>query len=95
MALKFQQPTECLDFFNDIINMSEKKIRAPYLARLELLKHTCTDEGAQYNLQSVDLMHQYFSYFGEKGCVVSDLRLYLNILTPKGKMELLERVRKT
>lgn len=92
MALKFQQPEECLDFFNDIINMSENKIRAPYLARLELLKRTCTDKDAQYSLQSVDLMHQYFTQFGEKGCVVSDLRLYLNILTPKGKTELIERV---
>ncbi|EFN87304.1 N-alpha-acetyltransferase 25, NatB auxiliary subunit [Harpegnathos saltator] len=94
MALKFQQPTECLDFFNDIINMSENKIRAPYLARLELLKRTCTNGDAQYNLQSVDLMHQYFSQFGGKGCVVSDLRLYLNILTPEGKVELLERIEK-
>lgn len=95
MALNFQQPTECLDFLNNIINTSENKIRAPYLARLELLKRTYTDEDTQYNLQSVDLMHQYFSQFGEKGCVVSDLRLYLNILTPKGKAELLEKVRKT
>lgn len=94
MALKYQQSTECLDFLNDIINTSEKKIRSPYLARLELLKRTCTGEDLQYSLQSVDLMHQYFSQFGEKACVVSDLRLYLNLLTPKGKLELLEKVRK-
>lgn len=92
MALKFQQSMECLDFLNSIINISEKKNRAPYLARLELLKHTCTNKNLQCSLQSVNLMHQYFSQFGEKGCVVSDLRLYLNLLTPKEKLELLTKV---
>jgi len=92
-ALKFQRLTECLDFFNHIINMSEKKIRAPYLARLELLKR-CETEDLQYSMTSMNFMHQYFSQFGEKGCVVGDLRLYLNLLTPKFKFELFEKVRK-
>ncbi|XP_024887489.1 N-alpha-acetyltransferase 25, NatB auxiliary subunit [Temnothorax curvispinosus] len=90
-ALKFQRLTECLDFFNHIINMSEKKIRAPYLARLELLKR-CETEDLQYSMTSMNFMHQYFSQFGEKGCVVGDLRLYLNLLTPKSKFELFEKI---
>lgn len=92
--MEFQQPTECLDFLNNLINTSEKKIRAPYLARLELLERT-HDEDLRYSLQPVDFMHQYFSQFGEKGCVVSDLRLYLNLLTSKARSELLEKVRKS
>jgi len=93
-ALKFQQPEECLDFFNGIIKTSEKKVRAPYLARLELLKRTRTEEDLQCSLQPVDLMRQYFSKFGEKGCVVGDLQLYLNLLAPETKLELLEKARK-
>lgn len=94
-ALKFQQPTECLDFLNNIINTSEKKIRAPYLARLDLLERIRDSDDSQCSLQSVDFMRQYFLQFGEKGCVVNDLRLYLHLLTPKAKLELLEKVRKT
>ncbi|XP_020285803.1 N-alpha-acetyltransferase 25, NatB auxiliary subunit [Pseudomyrmex gracilis] len=91
-ALKFQKPTECLDFLNNIINTSEKKIRAPYLARLDLLERIRDSEDSQCSLQSVDFMRQYFLQFGEKGCVVNDLRLYLHILTPKAKLELLEKL---
>lgn len=94
-ALKFQQPTECLDFLNNIINTSEKRIRAPYLARLDLLERAYINEGLQCSLQPVDFMRQYFAQFGEKGCVVGDLRLYLNLLTSKTKFELFEKVRKT
>ncbi|XP_029676321.1 N-alpha-acetyltransferase 25, NatB auxiliary subunit [Formica exsecta] len=93
-ALKFQQPTECLDFLNNIINTSEKSIRAPYLARLDLLKHAHISEDLQCSLQSVDFMREYFTQFGEKGCVVGDLRLYLNLLTPKMKIELFEKIEK-
>lgn len=93
-ALKFQQPTECLDFLNDIINTTEKGIRAPYLARLDLLKRAYNSEDVQCSLQTVDFMHQYFVQFGEKGCVVGDLRLYLNLLTSKMKFELFEKVRR-
>lgn len=37
-------------------------------------------------------MYQYFSQFGEKSCVVGDLRLYLNLLTPMGKQQLIQKV---
>jgi len=73
--------------------MSEKKIRAPYLARLELLKR-CQTEDLQCSMTSMNFMHQYFSQFGEKGCVVGDLRLYLNLLKPKSKFELFEKVKR-
>jgi len=85
--------TECLDFFNHIINTSEKKIQAPYLTHLELLKR-CQSEDLQYSTTSMNFM-QYFSQFEEKGRVVGDLQLYLNLLTPKSKLELFEKVKKT
>lgn len=81
-----------MDFLNNIINTSEKGIRAPYLARLDLLKRAYNSEDVQCSLQAVDFMHQYFAHFGEKGCVVGDLRLYLNLLTSKMKFELFEKV---
>lgn len=90
-ALKYQKPEECLDFLNKIISTSEKKVRAPYLAKLELLKRTRTAENVE-NGQSVDLMHQYFSKFGEKGCAVEDLRLYLDLLTPTDKLHLVKKI---
>lgn len=92
-VLNFQQPAECMDYLNDIINTSEKKVRAPYLARLELLKRAYVEGDLQHNVQSVDLMQQYFAQFGDKACVVGDLRLYLNLLTFENKLELLKKVR--
>ncbi|XP_053986052.1 N-alpha-acetyltransferase 25, NatB auxiliary subunit [Hylaeus anthracinus] len=91
-ALKYQKPEECLDFLNKIITTSEKKVRAPYLAKFELLKHTQNKEIIENTADPVDLMHQYFSQFGEKDCVVGDLRLYLDLLTPTGRSQLLQKI---
>lgn len=91
-ALKFQKPEECLNFLDKVISTSEKKVRAPYLAKFELLKRTHSGEVIENCVEPVDLMHQYFSQFGEKGCVVGDLRLYLDLLTPTGKSQLLQKV---
>ncbi|KAK2586630.1 hypothetical protein KPH14_011677 [Odynerus spinipes] len=89
-ALKFQEPLECLNFFNEIISTSERKVRAPYLARFELLKRI--RENTDNMLDCVDFMCQYFEKFGEKNCIVGDLRLYLNLLTPTGKVILLNKL---
>ncbi|XP_015437860.1 PREDICTED: N-alpha-acetyltransferase 25, NatB auxiliary subunit [Dufourea novaeangliae] len=93
-ALKFQKPEECLAFFDKIITTSEKKVRAPYLAKFELFKRTKNDGVIENTTDPVDLMYQYFSQFGEKDCVVGDLRLYLNLLTPADKLELLQKIEK-
>ncbi|XP_017891294.1 N-alpha-acetyltransferase 25, NatB auxiliary subunit [Ceratina calcarata] len=87
-ALKFQKPEECLNFLNEMISSTEKKFRAPYLAKFELLKRTRDGQV----IEPIDLMHQYFSQFGEKSCVVGDLRIYLNLLTPAGKQQLLQKI---
>nr|XP_012136081.1 PREDICTED: N-alpha-acetyltransferase 25, NatB auxiliary subunit isoform X1 [Megachile rotundata] len=91
-ALKFQKPEECLNFLNKIITMSEKTVRAPYLAKFELLKRTKNGEVIENCIEPVDLMYQYFSKFGEKDCIVGDLRLYLDLLTPTGKQQLLQKI---
>ncbi|KAF7402329.1 hypothetical protein HZH66_004596 [Vespula vulgaris] len=90
-ALKFQEPSECLNFLNEIISTSERKVRGPYLARFELLKRI--GESDNNNLMDcVDFMCQYFEKFGEKSCIAGDLRLYLHLLTPAGKEELLNKI---
>ncbi|XP_043260160.1 N-alpha-acetyltransferase 25, NatB auxiliary subunit [Colletes gigas] len=91
-ALKYQKPEECLDFFNKIINTSERKVRAPYLAKFELLKRTQSKGIIENASKPIGLMHKYFSQFGEKGCVVGDLRLYLDLLTPTGRLLLLKQI---
>ena len=91
-ALKFQKPEECAHYLNNIITSSDRKARAPYLAMLELLKRTRNEEVVENTAEPVNLMHQYFSQFGEKDCVVGDLRLYLDLLTPAGRLQLLQKI---
>ncbi|CAK9820354.1 N-alpha-acetyltransferase 25, NatB auxiliary subunit [Anthophora plagiata] len=91
-ALKFQKPIECSNFLNKCIIASGKKVRAPYLAKLELLKLTKGGKVIENVIEPVDLMYQYFSQFGEKGCVVGDLRLYIHLLTSTGKLQLLQKI---
>ncbi|XP_076384769.1 phagocyte signaling impaired [Megalopta genalis] len=91
-ALKFQKSEECLEFFKNIINTSEKEVRAPYLAQFELYKSTQSKGIIENTTEVINLMHQYFLWFGEKDCVVEDLRLYLNLLTHVDKLELLRKI---
>ncbi|OAD52479.1 N-alpha-acetyltransferase 25, NatB auxiliary subunit [Eufriesea mexicana] len=71
-ALKFQKPEECLNFLNKIITTSEKKFRAPYLAKFELLKLTQNGGVIENVTEPIDLMYQYFSQFGEKSCIIEE-----------------------
>ncbi|XP_076276164.1 phagocyte signaling impaired isoform X1 [Lasioglossum baleicum] len=93
-ALKFQKTEECLEFFDKIITTSEKKVRSPYLAKFELFKRTQSKGTIENIAEPMNIMHQYFSQFGEKDCVVEDLRLYLNLLPQAGKLELLQKIEK-
>lgn len=88
-ALTFQQPTECLNFFEELCKMG-KKTRAPYLAKLELLKKTMNRK--DYTFKLVDFMLEYFQEMCDKKCVVEDLRSYLTLLTPAEKEELINRI---
>ncbi|XP_015121596.1 N-alpha-acetyltransferase 25, NatB auxiliary subunit [Diachasma alloeum] len=88
-ALQHQKPTECLEFLDKIGETSWKKVRGPQLGRFELLKR-CTS--AEINLREVidpvKLMRGYFEQFGNKGCIVGDLRLYLDLLSEDERTEL-------
>lgn len=93
-ALEFHKPSECMDYLNNIISTCENKVRGPYLAQLELFKRLSKEDNFQTDYKLTDLMYQYFSKFGEKGCIVGDLRLYLHLLTSTEKIKLLQEVRK-
>ncbi|XP_015610022.1 N-alpha-acetyltransferase 25, NatB auxiliary subunit isoform X2 [Cephus cinctus] len=92
-SLKHQTPKECLDFLNETAASTQgTKARAPHLARFELLVQIQDSEEAQKLLDPVQLMRQYFAMFGEKSCVVGDLKLYLNLLTSPSKLNLLQQI---
>ena len=90
-SLKCQSLTECLEFFEEIAAKSGNKSRAPHLARLELLKRAQETE-IECPPGPVGVMHKYFNQFGSKGCVVSDMKIYLHLLSPSEKCILLEKV---
>lgn len=91
-ALKSETPKSCLEFLNEIVSSRGETARAPRLARFELLKHAHELKIELDSFDPVDLMRQYFSQFGEKGCVVGDLRLYLHLLKPEQRLELINKV---
>ncbi|CAD6234182.1 GSCOCG00007626001-RA-CDS [Cotesia congregata] len=90
-ALEHQQPSECLEFLDSIAETCGKKARAPHLARFELLKRVGSSNVAlRAIMEPVKLMRLYFEQFGNKGCTVGDLRLYLNLLNFEEQSQLLE-----
>ncbi|XP_046415416.1 N-alpha-acetyltransferase 25, NatB auxiliary subunit [Neodiprion fabricii] len=91
-ALKSETPQKCLDLLNEIIATKGEKARAPRLARFELLKHARLLKIELNSLDSTQLMHQYFTQFGEKGCVVGDLKLYLHLLKPDERLHLIKKL---
>lgn len=92
-ALEHQQPSECLEFLDSIAETCGKKARAPHLARFELLKRVGSSNVAlRAIMEPVKLMRLYFEQFGNKGCTVGDLRLYLNLLNFEEQSQLLESV---
>ncbi|XP_034949721.1 N-alpha-acetyltransferase 25, NatB auxiliary subunit [Chelonus insularis] len=92
-ALEHQQPSECLEFLDSVAENCGKKARAPHLARFELLKRISSSETVLRSImEPVKLMRMYFEKFGNKGCTVGDLRLYLDLLTSAEQLKLLEGI---
>ena len=93
-GLNCQTATKCYKFLNETITTTfDDKIRAPQLARLELLKRTSEQKlEIEHCAHICDDMRQYFKQFGTKGCIVGDLKLYLHLLSDADKEELLENV---
>ncbi|XP_011304536.1 N-alpha-acetyltransferase 25, NatB auxiliary subunit [Fopius arisanus] len=92
-ALEHQKPTECLEFLDKIAETSGKKVRGPQLGRFELLKRCNSVEiHLRDVLEPVKLMRKYFEQFGNKGCIVGDLRLYLDLFTDNERIQLFQEI---
>ncbi|XP_072310388.1 N-alpha-acetyltransferase 25, NatB auxiliary subunit [Eucyclogobius newberryi] len=62
-----------------------RALRGPYLARLELL-HRLRERGSSDQSllgDPFELMVQFFAKFGDKPCCITDLRIYLHLLSPE------------
>lgn len=93
-GLKCQTVVECLQFLDETAGKVEKKLRAPHLARLDLLKRA-RDSKLECLLDPVEDMVKYFNQFGSKGCVVGDFKIYLHLLSASDKDLLLQKIEKS
>ncbi|XP_066545036.1 N-alpha-acetyltransferase 25, NatB auxiliary subunit isoform X2 [Amia ocellicauda] len=92
---------QAIRFVEDRICMEDGKgtrqLRGPYLARLELiqrLRHRSSPEEHQLG-DPLELMFQYFVKFGDKPCCISDLKIYLDLLTPDQHVQFINRLMET
>ncbi|KAF7996942.1 hypothetical protein HCN44_002588 [Aphidius gifuensis] len=91
-SLNINKPIDCLEFLQKISDKCGKKYRGPQLGIFELIKRTNNIELLN-NIDIIKLMRKYFNQFGNKGCVVGDLRLYLNLLTDNDKLLLINNIK--
>ncbi|XP_008323859.1 N-alpha-acetyltransferase 25, NatB auxiliary subunit [Cynoglossus semilaevis] len=78
---------EVIRFVEERIKAEDGKeshsLRGPYLARLELIhrlrQRGCTEERSLG--EPLELMVQFFGKFGDKPCCITDLKLYLHLLS--------------
>uniref|UniRef100_A0A8C2HQA7 N-alpha-acetyltransferase 25, NatB auxiliary subunit n=1 Tax=Cyprinus carpio TaxID=7962 RepID=A0A8C2HQA7_CYPCA len=79
---------QAISFMKDRIATEEAKeskhLRGPYLARLELIRRLreCSCPEAQQLGEPLELMFQFFVKFGDKPCCITDLKIFLDLLTP-------------
>uniref|UniRef100_A0A672SNG6 N-alpha-acetyltransferase 25, NatB auxiliary subunit n=1 Tax=Sinocyclocheilus grahami TaxID=75366 RepID=A0A672SNG6_SINGR len=79
---------QAISFMEDRIATEEAKeskhLRGPYLACLELIRRlrerSCPE--AQQLGEPLELMFQFFVKFGDKPCCITDLEIFLDLLTP-------------
>uniref|UniRef100_A0A3B5PYD5 N-alpha-acetyltransferase 25, NatB auxiliary subunit n=1 Tax=Xiphophorus maculatus TaxID=8083 RepID=A0A3B5PYD5_XIPMA len=89
---------EVVRFVEERIKVEDEKdsrsLRGPYLARLELM-HRLRERGyPEENLpgEPLDLMVQFFRKFGDKPCCITDLKIYLHLLTPDQHVQFINRL---
>uniref|UniRef100_A0A1I8P4E4 N-terminal acetyltransferase B complex subunit MDM20 homolog n=1 Tax=Stomoxys calcitrans TaxID=35570 RepID=A0A1I8P4E4_STOCA len=85
---------ECRDFLTELIESSEKKVRGPYLARLELhqrMRQHNIDAKASMGEFS-DLVIAYFRLFGDKPCCTHDISLFLPAISIEERKELANKL---
>uniref|UniRef100_A0A8C1VNY4 N-alpha-acetyltransferase 25, NatB auxiliary subunit n=1 Tax=Cyprinus carpio TaxID=7962 RepID=A0A8C1VNY4_CYPCA len=89
---------QAISFMKDRIATEEAKeskhLRGPYLARLELIRRlrerSCPE--AQQLGEPLELMFQFFVKFGDKPCCITDLKIFLDLLTPDQHVQFINRL---
>uniref|UniRef100_A0A3B3YRW3 N(alpha)-acetyltransferase 25, NatB auxiliary subunit n=1 Tax=Poecilia mexicana TaxID=48701 RepID=A0A3B3YRW3_9TELE len=89
---------EVVRFVEERIKVEDEKdsrsLRGPYLARLELM-HRLRERGyPEENLpgEPLNLMVQFFRKFGDKPCCITDLKIYLHLLSPDQHVQFINRL---
>ncbi|XP_014088725.1 phagocyte signaling-impaired protein isoform X1 [Bactrocera oleae] len=85
---------ECHEFLCQMIESAERKVRGPYLARLELHKRMraqSMDAEALLGDFSV-LINEYFRLFGDKPCCTHDIALFLPSISMEGRQQLASKL---
>uniref|UniRef100_A0A7N6FEB3 N(alpha)-acetyltransferase 25, NatB auxiliary subunit n=1 Tax=Anabas testudineus TaxID=64144 RepID=A0A7N6FEB3_ANATE len=71
-----------------------RSLRGPYLARLELIHRLrargCPEESLLG--EPLELMVQFFAKFGDKPCCITDLKIYLHLLSPEQRVQFINRL---
>uniref|UniRef100_A0A673CTK8 N(alpha)-acetyltransferase 25, NatB auxiliary subunit n=1 Tax=Sphaeramia orbicularis TaxID=375764 RepID=A0A673CTK8_9TELE len=90
--------TEVVRFVEDRIKGEDSKdshaLRGPYLARLELI-HRLRERGCPEESmlgEPLELMVQFFGKFGDKPCCITDLKIYLHLLSPEQHVQFINRL---
>ncbi|KAE8285398.1 N-alpha-acetyltransferase 25, NatB auxiliary subunit [Larimichthys crocea] len=71
-----------------------RSLRGPYLARLELI-HRLRERGCPEESllgDPLELMVQFFGKFGDKPCCITDLKIYLHLLSPDQHVQFVNRL---
>ncbi|XP_053267521.1 N-alpha-acetyltransferase 25, NatB auxiliary subunit isoform X2 [Pleuronectes platessa] len=71
-----------------------RSLRGPYLARLELM-HRLRERGCPEESQlgdPLELMVQFFGKFGDKPCCITDLQIYLHLLSSEHRVQFINRL---
>ncbi|XP_068101890.1 N-alpha-acetyltransferase 25, NatB auxiliary subunit isoform X2 [Hyperolius riggenbachi] len=88
---------QAVQFVKDQIEADSKNLRplrGPYLAKLELIRHLrsrgCEEE---YKLgEPENLMFEYFLKFGDKPCCFTDIKVFVDLLTPAQNSSFINRL---
>ncbi|XP_059395905.1 N-alpha-acetyltransferase 25, NatB auxiliary subunit-like isoform X2 [Carassius carassius] len=89
---------QAISFMKDRIATEEAKeskhLRGPYLACLELIRRlrerSCPE--AQQLGEPLELMFQFFVKFGDKPCCITDLKIFLDLLSPDQHVQFINRL---
>uniref|UniRef100_A0AAX7UVC8 N-alpha-acetyltransferase 25, NatB auxiliary subunit n=1 Tax=Astatotilapia calliptera TaxID=8154 RepID=A0AAX7UVC8_ASTCA len=75
-------------------NKESRSLRGPYLARLELM-HRLRERGCPEESllgEPLELMVQFFNKFGDKPCCITDLKIYLHLLSPEQHVQFINHL---